>query len=375
MKRLLLHFGLWMIAVSAVFAAEPLSISVLPVQFGGWQMQGKAQVGKEAAAADPVNAAVLKEYGFNDLESANYVRDDGRKLTVKTARFNDASGAYGAFTFYKSPEMLNEKFGDQGASLNNRILFYRGNVLVDAVFEKLSVMSAAEMRELASLLPLPAGGARNLPTLPTYLPRQAYVKNSAHYVLGPAALEKTDSPLPAAQVDFAAGAEVILGKYKTPGGEATLMLISYPTPQIAAAHMKAIDDAHSQSPNSGAATPALFDRRSGPIVAVASGSLAPSDAKSLLGSVNYDADVTWNENTFINPKNNLGSLLVNIILLCGILIGLALVAGVAFGGIRVLVKRMFPDRHFGGSEEAEFIALHLEESGKELGQSTPKFIN
>jgi hypothetical protein len=231
------------------------------------------------------------------------------------------------------------------------------------------------MRELASLLPLPAGGARNLPTLPTYLPRQAYVKNSAHYVLGPAALEKTNSPLPAALVDFAAGAEVILGKYKTPGGEATMMLISYPTPQIAAAHMKAIDDAHAQPTNSGSAAPAVFDRRSGPIVAVASGSLSPADAKSLLASVNYDADVTWNENTFINKKDNLGSLLVNIILLCGILIGLALVAGVAFGGIRVLIKRMFPDRHFGRPEEAEFIALHLEESGKELGQSRPKFIN
>ena len=49
----------------------------------------------------------------------------------------DASGAYGAFTYYKQPEMLNEKIGDQASSLNNRVLFYRGNVLVEAVFDKL----------------------------------------------------------------------------------------------------------------------------------------------------------------------------------------------------------------------------------------------
>src|SRR5580693_6157311 len=115
--------------------------------------------GPAPAAADPANPAVLKEYGFTDFSSAAYTRDDGRKLTLRAARFADASGAYGAFTYYKQPEMLNEKIGDQASSLNNRVLFYRGSVLVDALFDKLSVMSAAELRDLASNIPLPQGGA------------------------------------------------------------------------------------------------------------------------------------------------------------------------------------------------------------------------
>jgi len=37
--------------------------------------------------------------------------DDGRNVTIKTAVFEDASGAYGAFTFYYSDEMGVETIG------------------------------------------------------------------------------------------------------------------------------------------------------------------------------------------------------------------------------------------------------------------------
>ena len=94
---------------------------------------------------------------------------------------------------------------------------------------------------------------------------------------------------------------------------------------------------------------------------VASGALSQSEAKSLLASVNYDADVTWNENTYTTKKDNLANLLVNVIILCFIIIGFALAAGVAFGGLRLLAKRLFPDRVFDRSQDMEFISLHLSE--------------
>jgi hypothetical protein len=83
----------------------------------------------------------------------------------------------------------------------------------------------------------------------------------------------------------------------------------------------------------------------------------------LLASVNYEADVTWNENTFFDKKNNLANLLWNVILLCGAIMGITIVAGFAFGGARVLVRRMLPER--AGGAEAEFIALHLDEASRE----------
>jgi hypothetical protein len=356
-------------------ANETPSASVLPKQFGGWQVSGSSRTSNDPAVADPVNAAVLREYGFTGFESAAYARDDGRKLTLRAARFGDASGAYGAYTYYKTPAMLIEKIGDGAASMNERVLFYRGNILVDAVFQKLSAMSAAELRELAQGLPLPPGNTRNLPGLPAYLPPQSYVKNTAKYVVGAAALQNLDAPVPATLVDFSAGAEVVLGNYNSSGGEATLMLISYPTPQIAADHLRRIDAARPQTSQAANSTPAanadpilqtpIFDKRTGPIVVVVAGPLSQAEAKSLLASVNYDANVTWNENTYFTKRDNLANLLVNVIILCFIIIGFALVAGVAFGGIRILAKRLFPERVFDRAESREFISLHLSEKPPE----------
>jgi uncharacterized protein DUF6599 len=354
---------------AAAFAAESVAapVPVLPTQFGGWQVKDSVNKSTDPAVADQVNAPVLREYGFQRLEKATYTRDDGRQLAIKAAVFEDTSGAYGAFTFYKTPAMLNEKIGGQASSLNTRVLFYQGNVLVDAVFDNLSVMSAAELRELAGLLPTPAGNVRNLPTLPTYLPKQSYQKNTVKYILGPVTLDRVGAPLPSAIVDFKSGAEVVIGKYASAAGDATLMLISYPTPQIAAEKLRQIDAAHpvtQQQP--GVATildiGPFISKRTGPIVVIAAGPLSQSEAKSLLASISYEANVTWNENTYLTRKDNLANLLFNVIILCAILIGLALVAGLAFGGLRILMKRLFPNRIFDRPEDVEFISLHLGEN-------------
>jgi hypothetical protein len=313
----------------------------------------------------------LKEYGFQRVEKAVFTREDGRTLTVKAAVFEDASGAYGAFTYYKIPQMLNEKIGAQGYSLNNRVLFYQGNVLVDAVFDKLSVMSAAELRELAGDLPQISGSIANLPSLPTYLPRQSYEKNTAHYIMGPVTLDRIGSPLPTTMVDFNSGAEVVIAKYAVAAGDATLMLISYPTPQIATEKLRQIDASHNLTQQQPGVASILdvgpfFDKRSGPIIVIAAGPLSQSEAKALLSSISYDAGVTWNENTFATKKDNLANLLFNVIILCGIVVGLALVAGLAFGGLRVLAKRLFPDRIFDRPEDLEIISLHLDSGAEEM---------
>jgi hypothetical protein len=338
---------------------------ILPASFGGWQM-GKSSQSKDPAAADPTNAALLKEYGFTDFAGTIYTRDDGRKLTIKAARFQDASGAYGAFTFYKSPEMLNEKIGDQGYSFNNRVLFYRGNILVDAVFQQLSAMSAAELRELADALPRTPGTAASLPGLPIYLPKESYLKNTAKYVMGPVALEKTGSPLPAKYVDFSKGAEVVLGDYKISGTPATLMLIGYPTPQIAAAQLKQIESAQ-QAHQLGDSQ--ISVRRTGPLLVVLSGAISSGDGKALLSSVNYDASVTWNENTYFTRRDNVANLIVGVILLAAIIGGTSIVAGLAFGGFRLAIKRVFPNKVFDRPEQMEIIALHLSDRTPEAQDS------
>jgi hypothetical protein len=359
------------------FAADPPAVSslppILPKQFAGWQIQGAAQASKDAAAADPTNAALLREYGFTDFEAAAYKSDDGRALKIRAARFVDATGAFGAYSFYLQPGMAREEIGDQGASLNKRVLFYRGHIVVEAVFSQLSVMSAAGLRELAGVLPRPGGNAANLPPILAFMPHHGYQANTEKYAEGPLALGAIASPLSADLIDFSASPEVVLGQYSTPGGEATLMLIEYPTPALAAEHLRRIDAAHhAAQPQPGVEAienvGPFFDKRTGPIVAIAAGPLSQSDAQTLLGAVNYEASVTWNENTYFDKKNNIANLLVNIILLCIIGGAITLAAGVAFGGARVLLRRYFPGRVFGSDDRTEFISLDLRE---QAGQASP----
>jgi len=372
----------------AGFAAEPSapvpvsptavsSTPVLPTEFAGWQVKGAVARSDDPAAADAVNAPVLKEYGFVRLEKAAYTRDDGRNLVIRAAVFEDASGAYGAFTYYYSDEMGEETIGGQAAFLNNRVLFYQGNVLVDAVFDRMSVMSAAQLRELAGLLPQAEGNRGNPPSLPTYLPKRAFQKNfeknTTKYILGPVTLDRVGSPVPGSLVDFKSGAEVVMGKYAAAVGDATLMLIEYPTPQIAAERLRQIDASvdvsHRVTQQQPGVTAILdvgpfFHTRTGPIIVIAAGPLSKSEARSLMSSISYDADVTWNENTYVSKKDNLANFLFNAIVLCGIVVGLALVAGIAFGGLRIVVKRFFPDSVFDRRETMEFISLHLEDDAR-----------
>jgi hypothetical protein len=348
----------------------PASVLVLPAEFAGWHLKDEIVNSNDPAAADATNAPVLKEYGFERLEKATYTRDDGRTLTIRAAVFADASGAYGAFTYYHSDDMGEETIGAQGAFLNNRVLFCQGNVLIDAVFDKMSVMSASQLRQLAGLLPQIEGNKGKAPLLPSRLPKRAgdvsLERNTTKYILGPAALDRIGSPLPASLVDFKSDAEVAIARYGVNAGDATLMLIEYPNSQIAAERLRQIDASHQVTSQQPGVTPILdvgpfFDTRTGPIIVIAAGPLSRNEARALMSSISYDADVTWNENTYVSKKDNLANFLFNAIILCGVVVGLALVAGVAFGGLRLLVKRLFPDSVFDRPEVVEFISLHLEE--------------
>jgi hypothetical protein len=102
---------------------------------------------------------------------------------------------------------------------------------------------------------------------------------------------------------------------------------------------------------------------------VVSGAISSGDAKALLTSVNYDADVTWNQNTYATRRDNVANLIVGVILLAAIIGGMSIVAGLAFGGFRLAMKRVFPNKVFDRPEQMEIIALHLSDRTQEAPDS------
>jgi hypothetical protein len=353
MKRCGLLFATLFISAAALAA----DTDFLPKSFAGWTQSGTVQPTKDAAAVDNAYPAALKEYGFSDAETATYTRPDGRKLTIKAARFQDATGAYGAYTFYRQPEMKSEEIGTKAASANQRILFFRSNLLVDANFDRLTGMSAAELRELAAALPAATGSKDSLPGLPQYLPKQNGVENSARYILGTQALAAVKAPLTAEQIDFQYDPEILQQQYSTADGPLTLMLVQYPTPQIAGDRLRALDSFAKANANT------LRIRRTGPLLVVESGAVDNSEARAILNAVNYEAEVTWNEATSTPKRDNIGNLIVGVFGLIGILLLISLIFGLFFGGFRIVMKRLFPDRVFDRPDRVEIIQLHLEEEG------------
>jgi Family of unknown function (DUF6599) len=351
MKRFLIVAFLFLWLGSIAFASDPDNF--LPPAFAGWTQSGSAQSTTDPAKADAAYPAVLKEYGFAGSETVTYTRADGRKLTVKAARFNDASGAYGAFTFYRQPAMRTERIGTKAASANQRTLFFRDNILVEADFDHLTEMSAAELRELAGMLPAAKASAANLPSLPEYLPKSDAVENSAKYILGPQALVAGKAPLTPEQVDFSHDPEILIQDYSSKSGPLTLTLIQYPTPQIAGERLRALQSVEQSTPSS------LLVRRSGPLVDVVTGAIGSSEAHALLNSVNYEAEVTWNEATSMSKRDNIGNLILGVFALTGVILLISLIFGIFFGGIRILMKRLFPNRVFDRPEDVEIIQLHL----------------
>jgi hypothetical protein len=351
MKRLLLC--LWLVVAVLSLAQDTRPASLLPRSFSGWERTGASQTSKDAMQADRTNAALLKEFGFEDFESATYSRD-GRTLQVKAARFPDATGAYGAFTFYNQPEMQAEQIGDQAVSNIDRVIFRRGNLLVTAVFQEVTAMSAAELRSLAEKLPLAPGTSR-LPTVADYLPHPGLQKNSVRYVNGPKGFERVNLSLPEAVVDFAGSSpELAVGRYRSDRGDASLTIIYYPTPQIAELKIRAIK----ALPQASGAMPELFARKSGPIVAVVGGEISPGEANSLLESVNYIAQVTWNERAPVTT-GDVGKLIVNSFILIGVIMLIFIVLGGFFGGARVLLRKALARGRFKSADQGEMIRLNL----------------
>ena len=76
-------------------------------------------------------------------------------------------------------------------------------------------------------------------------------------------------------------------------------------------------------------------------------------------NINFEADVSWTEPTFQHPRDNIGSLVYAAILLAIIIFAVTVVAGVIFGGFRVALRKLFPNRFPDPEEEGELIRLKL----------------
>jgi len=346
----------------------PKDRPLLPEAFAGWVATDKPKVVSDAAELDSANAAALKEYGNTGGMTASYKRSD-ETLTVKALGFQDVSGAYGAYSFYRQNGWPKADIGEGATSDKNHVLFWKGNTVVDAMFSHVGPMSAAEMRELAKDLPLPQGNRALPPPILATLPQGSLDKQTTHFAQGPAGYAGSGGVLPPELVGFDRDAEAVTANYSLNSGPATLTLIDYPTPQMAEVQEKKIREYIKAGSGAQPAFPkplqdsdhvSLEVSRSGPIVALVSGDAIPDESHKLLAQVHYSAELTrmpqGKDNEIVKTSRFLMGVAMLVIIGCSA----AVLLGFFLGGGRALY-RVARGRPVSSVYEVEFIRLHLED--------------
>lgn len=358
---------------SRLLAAQ--SQAILPSSFGAWMASGvPAQVSPaqiEQLASD--RGPVLREYGIASAERREYANGD-EKLTVTIYQMVDPSAAFGAFTFLRDDDMasvaatspVSYAATEKGsASGNERTLLVVGNLLLDVASSKR--VAASDASALGQSVAKQAD-RRPYPPIADFLPKDALVPGSERYVLGPLALSRV---FPQGATDatdwagFGSSAEAMVGRYKLPGkgrtGEAILLLILYPTQQLAADRYTAMGKsfAINVEPSLANGKPTMFGTRSSALIALLSGLESRQAAADFLGQIHYASQVTWNAPSHDLTDPSISTIVVGAIVDTGAIMLLVIAASLGFGGFRLLAKFLAPGRIFDRNTEVEILQLGI----------------
>ncbi len=358
MRRILI---LCVLACSMLAAAHPSAAqSLLPASLGSWTAGAPQTITLEQA--DGPDAAAIREFGFLSVERADYTLG-AKSLTVTLYRMSDPSAAYGAFTYLRPAGMASSNLAKYAAASPKRALVVVGDFLVDADGPAVA-QSRDAIENLVGALK-PKADPRPFPSIGVHLPAEGFVPGSEHYILGPVALHAV---LPIGSGDwigFSDGAEAISARFRKGGQEVSLLVIEYPTQQIAARHFASAqailhpDKAASKSGNQ-----ILVAERDDDLISIAYGPNSQELANALMKKVVFGHEVLWNEPSYKATDLSWPVYIVGAFTGAGIIMLFSIVSGIGFGIIRVIVKIIFPGKVFDRHGQIEVIQLGL--TGKRI---------
>jgi Family of unknown function (DUF6599) len=345
-----------------IFLAALLFLGVLPVAAQGIlpsSLAGWADNGVPPAAAFPERAqtAILSEYGFISFDSHSFSR--GRdKLDVAVYRMKDPSGAYGLYSFLRTPDMGRADLAEHSCISRERALVLIGDLVLDARGPDLPNLQP----DLKSLVASVATRAKQglLPTLWRHVPPNYMVAGSDRYILGPQTLNQLFPVALGGWLGFSNGTEAETARYRLGERNVMLLIADFPTPQLA---MQALAELQSRfnvnGSNPGASSPALFAKRSLTLLAIVAGAPTQKEADTLLSQVRSDTELTWNEPPFEATQPGIITMVIGTLIGTGILCLFTLVASLAFGGFRLLIKRALPGMVFDRNNQIQVLQLGL----------------
>ncbi len=364
MRKLIVAFLL----STCLSAAASAQTGVLPDRFNSWKAEGpRSTLATKDLVADWPQAveaqAVLKEAGLRAIEQRVY-QNGQDEITLRAFTLKDPSSAYEFYTFLLAPGMRSMGVGKDSAlgPSDGRILV--GNLVVQA-----TLSPNAKPGSLNDLLPALRSKAdpTPMPPLKTYLPKEWRIFGSERYALGPDAFRSALSSLNqdayaglSNEVGFQDGAEAILAQYKGEHGSGVLLLLEYPTPQVAENRRHHLEEA---LPGAAKQAGVTVERKAS-LLSLVFDATSAMHAQAIRDAVDYETQVTWNEPHQTATDPPLVQMLYKIFLFTSLFLVVATVTGIAFGGFRILIKHWLPGKVFDRPENIEVLQLGL--SGKKI---------
>ena len=295
------------------------------------------------SAFEPAERDVFAEFGMEEGEQAPFSTGSGRSVEISAVRFADATGAFAAFHWLRPAQGQEMPFGERAFQSGESTLIHFGNYVIqmDGSFpdeEHVELMLAY----------LPRVQITAAPPLLNYFPTGQLIPNSTRHVLGPVVLEKLTSEIPPSVAAFHFGGEAHYGRYATPSGEHQMLLFNYPTPQISRGQVEEFNK-----------LPNVVAKRDGPLVAVVLAPGSADEAQRLLARVHYAAEVTLHHRT---PRRheNLGNMILDIMIFCAILAVLMIVGGVIVAGARLAAGRYVPNSIIAPPADLGMVRMDIE---------------
>lgn len=342
----------WSFAVLFLAVWPSSAQRILPSSVGEWTNAGEPMVQREVSPQQ-----ILNEYGLASAQCARFERGQDF-LDACVYKLKDASGAYGVYSYLHTPDLQKAGFTEHSSISSTHALILVGNLVLDVSGKDLP----GRVTELRALVTAVRSEAQEspLPTLPLHLPQKNLVEGTDRYILGPQTLNELFPGGLGDALGFQSGAEAELAHYRLGGRDATLVIADFPTPQIASQKFSELEksfNVNGANPTGGSAT--LYASRSSTMLGIVFGASNKSEADTLLDQIDSGTVLTWNEPTFQFKEPSIEMMIEGSIVGAGVICMFALVAGLSFGGVRLLVKRVMPGKVFDRSNHLQVLQLGL----------------
>jgi hypothetical protein len=363
--KLLTRMGvsLLLFAVFFVGALPSSAQGILPKSFAGWlgsPTPGLAAPvyhnGDKTVQLTEDAKAARQEYGFVSGENATYTRGSD-SLTVNLYKMKDVSGAYGLYSYLRTTDMPQAGIREHSSASQDHALVMTGNLVLEV--QGLNLLK--ETRDVKALTDAVEPHAEKglLPMIQQHLPTHNFVDRTDKYVLGPETLSQVFPLQGGDWLGFSQGAEAETAKYRVNGHELNLVIADFPTPQTAAKRLSELRGQFDLNGSKGGTNPTpLFARRDMTLVAIVSGATSEKEANAVLDQIASGAEITWNEPTFQFKEPSITMMIVGAITGTGVICLFAVIAGLAFGGVRLVVKRA-TNRVFDRPDQVQVLQLGL----------------